>query len=177
MNFKQGLGFASKLWALISALQLITDIVFDALQCVTYYDFANVESKNQTNPMPIHISQWYFICSMITWTLPPILMFVTMFVFYLFDENYGQNYYTLLKLGEIKDFDERIEHTKQYMANNKNTMSNNFVRPPWNSKDRENAGLMEWSFCKICLHGVYWFLGIDIHLKAFKVFCKHFCLT
>ena len=37
MNFKQGLGVASKLWALISALQLIADIVFDALQCVTYY--------------------------------------------------------------------------------------------------------------------------------------------
>ena len=54
MNFKEGLGFASKLWALISALLLIADIVFDALQCVTYYDFANVESDDQTNPIPIH---------------------------------------------------------------------------------------------------------------------------
>ena len=164
MNFKQGLGVASKLWALISALQLIADIVFDALQCVTYYDFANVESDDQTNPMPIHISQWYFICSMITWVLPPMLLFMTMFVFYLFDENYGQNYYTLLKLGEIKDFDERIEHTKQYMENVSfgNSATNSFIRPPWNSKDRENAGFREFSLLKTCLHIVYWFTGIDM---------------
>ena len=176
MNFKQGLGVASKLWALISALLLIADIVFDALQCVTYYDFANVESDDQTNPMPIHISQWYFICSMITWILPPMLLFVTMFVFYLFDDNYGQSYYGLLKLGLIKDMHDRIEHTQNYAEKFSfgDTISNSFIRPPWNSKDRVNAGYMEWSLCKICLHGVCWFLGIDRHVKAFKVFCKYF---
>ena len=161
MNFKQGLGVASKLWALISALQLIADIVFDALQCVTYYDFANVESDDQTNPKPIHISQWYFICSMITWILPPMLMFITMFVFYLFDDDYGQNYYDLLKIVQIKNFNDKMDQWKQYMANHpkRGAISNNFMRPPWNSKDRENAGFVEWT---LCLHGVYWFFGMDL---------------
>ena len=101
-----------------------------------------------------------------------------MFVFYLFDDNYGQNYYAILRIYQIKDINDRMEHFKHYMANNskRDAISNNFIRPPWNSKDRENAGFMEWSFCKIFLHGVYWFLGIDIQ-KYEKDFVNISCLN
>ena len=56
------------IWAFASSILYIADIVFDALQCKTYHDFAYEEA-----PEEITVSEWYFIVSMITWAGPPVL--------------------------------------------------------------------------------------------------------
>ena len=57
------------IWSFLSSILLVADMVFDALQCKTYYDFANEKSSNEE----IKISIWYFICSLAIWAGPPIV--------------------------------------------------------------------------------------------------------
>ena len=68
---------------------MVADMVLDAMQCKTYYDFANEESPNEK----VKISKLYFICSMAIWAGPPICLVIFWLISYYFDPSYGRSWY------------------------------------------------------------------------------------
>ena len=100
-----------KIWSFISAILLITDMVFDGLQCKTYHDFAYDEEAEAK----IKISKWYFICSVAIWAGPPICLIIFWFTSYFIDPNYGESWYLKTKSG--------------------NSIVGSFTRPPWDKRD------------------------------------------
>ena len=102
------------IWAFVSSILYIADIVFDALQCKTYHDFAYEEA-----PEEITVNEWYFIVSMITWAGPPVLLMMFWFISYFMDPNYGTSAY------------------KKEDANEKDYRTFSYTRPDWDKRDLE----------------------------------------
>ena len=107
------------IWSFISSILLIADMIFDALQCKTYHDFANEKSPYEE----IKISKWYFICSVAIWAVPPICLLVFHLIAYQIDPKYGQSWHNIEKRKSGDNFTTSV-----------------FIRPPWNKNDLELAG-------------------------------------
>ena len=99
------------MWSFISAILYISDIVFDALQCKTYHDFAYRDSSED-----ITVSKWYYYASLITWAGPLICLISFWFILYTIDPSYGYSTYTKW---------------------NKKDRLFTFPRPSWDKKDLE----------------------------------------
>ena len=89
----------------ISSILLVADTVLDALQCKTYYDFANEELPNEK----VKISKLYFICSMAIWAGPPVCLAIFWLISYYFDPSYGRSWYDL----EITLCSQRFDHSQK----------------------------------------------------------------
>ena len=112
MDLKHTFKRLKRVWSLVSAFLYLTDIMLDAMQCKTYYDFAFEESSED-----IKVSKWYFICSMVTWAGPPVCLILFWYISYLIDPSFGHSHYEDYESKKIGIF--------------------NFSRPPWDKKDLE----------------------------------------
>ena len=110
MGLKHDFKILKSIWAFVSAILYIADIVFDALQCKTYHDFAYESTEDIT------VSKWYFLVSLVIWAGPPVLLIMFWFLSYCMNPTFGTS--------AFKKPDEQYFNLS-------------FVRPEWDKRDLE----------------------------------------
>ena len=140
MSLKRIIKSISRIVAFISAISLIADMIFDGLQCKTYYDFAYEESPSEN----IKISKWYFICSVTIWAGPPSCLILFWVISYYNDDTYGESYY-----AEVVRYKDRIGKRQADRLFE-------FERPPWDKNDMalesNNSETKPWNYCDLLLY-------------------------